>query len=123
MRSKNIYMIGIKGVGMTMLAQFLASQGHRVSGSDISDVFLTDKVLKKSGILVKTPFKVTNLPDKTDIVIYSSAFKEDNNVELGKLFAQKDDKYKKTEILSYAQALGGIFNTYKGCLLYTSPSP
>ena len=52
MRSKNIYMVGIKGVGMTMLAQFLAYQGHKVSGSDIDDVFLTDKVLKKSNILV-----------------------------------------------------------------------
>jgi len=46
MRSKNIYMVGIKGVGMTMLAQFLASQGHKVSGSDISDVFVFQKIIQ-----------------------------------------------------------------------------
>jgi len=114
MRSKNIYMIGIKGVGMTMLAQFLAYQGHKVSGSDISDVFLTDQVLIKSGILIKSPFKKVNLPEKVDMVIYSSAFNEDNNVELKQLFSFKGEKYKKTEILSYAQALGNIFNNHKG---------
>lgn len=42
-----IYMIGIKGVGMTMLAQFLAAAGNKVIGSDVSETFLTDAVLKK----------------------------------------------------------------------------
>lgn len=102
-------MIGIKGVGMTMLAQFLSSQGHSVSGSDIVDTFLTDKVLKKEGIKVVSPFAVGNIPQKIDLVIYSSAFNIDNNVELAVLSQRKD-----LELKSYAQALGGIFNQYKG---------
>ncbi len=32
---KFIYMIGIKGVGMTMLAQYLAAKGITISGSDL----------------------------------------------------------------------------------------
>ena len=47
---KKVYMVGIKGVGMTMLAQFLKEKGSMVSGSDIADIFLTDKVLKKEKI-------------------------------------------------------------------------
>ncbi|MDO8259889.1 MAG: Mur ligase domain-containing protein, partial [Candidatus Magasanikbacteria bacterium] len=29
-------MIGIKGVGMTMLAQYLAAKGHNITGSDVA---------------------------------------------------------------------------------------
>jgi len=45
---KNIYMIGIKGVGMTMLAQYLHSQGLNIEGSDTGEVFMTDKALKNA---------------------------------------------------------------------------
>ncbi|MDD3778217.1 MAG: UDP-N-acetylmuramate--L-alanine ligase [Patescibacteria group bacterium] len=108
-----IYMIGIKGVGMTMLAQFLATTGNKVIGSDVSETFLTDAVLKKSGIRVKTPFAVSNIPAKIDLVIYSSAFKAENNVEL-KYLETKKNKDKKVPIICYAQALGELFNSYKG---------
>lgn len=55
-KKKNIYLIGIKGVGMTMLAQFLREKGNNICGSDIIDTFLTDKVLKKEKIKVFSPF-------------------------------------------------------------------
>lgn len=106
-------MIGIKGVGMTMLAQFLSHQGHKISGSDIKDVFLTDKVLKDVNIKVKTPFNIKNIPKDIDLVIHSSAFTKENNPELKYLLLNKD-KYEKVEILNYAQALGSLFNTHKG---------
>ena len=80
-RKLNIYLIGIKGVGMTMLAQFLKAKGHNVSGSDITDSFLTDTVLQDSQIPVYTPFAVKNLPKKIDLIIYSS-FNSKNNPEL-----------------------------------------
>jgi UDP-N-acetylmuramate-alanine ligase len=47
MKNKKNIFIGIKGVGMTMLAQFLKQKGNIISGSDIKDTFLTDAVLKK----------------------------------------------------------------------------
>jgi len=40
-------MIGIKGVGMTALAACLKSQGIKISGSDIDEIFITDQTLKK----------------------------------------------------------------------------
>ena len=45
-----VYLVGIKGVGMTMLAQFLKEKGAIVSGSDNPDVVLTDGDLKKEKI-------------------------------------------------------------------------
>ena len=41
----NAYLIGIKGVGMSALALYLKKSGYEVIGSDISDSFVTDKIL------------------------------------------------------------------------------
>lgn len=112
-KGKNIYFIGIKGVGMTMLAQFLSESGNHVSGSDISDTFLTDQVLKKEKISVLTPFNEKNIPVRLDLVIYSSAFNPGNNPEL-KFIASNPGRFKKVKIFSYAEALGDIFNQYYG---------
>ena len=112
-RKKDIYLIGIKGVGMTMLAQFLAAHGHRVSGSDITDSFMTDKVLRKEKIKVMSPFSENNIPAPLDLIIYSSAFNEKNNPELA-LIKKNKARFKNIPILSYAEALGQIFNEYYG---------
>ena len=45
-----IYMIGIKGVGMTMLAEYLFQNAYEVSGSDTDEKFMTDQVLDKNKI-------------------------------------------------------------------------
>lgn len=111
-RKLNIYLIGIKGVGMTMLAQFLAAKGHEVSGSDITDTFLTDIVLRDNQISVFTPFAAKNIPAKIDLIIYSSAFNEKNNPELAAL--KNDQRYTAVPKLSYAEALGEVFNHYQG---------
>ena len=111
-RKLNIYLIGIKGVGMTMLAQFLKAKGHNVSGSDITDSFLTDTVLYDSQIPVYTPFAVKNLPKKIDLIIYSSAFNSKNNPELAFVF--KNKIYIAVPKLTYAEALGEIFNQHQG---------
>jgi len=112
-KKQNIYCLGIKGVGLTMLAQFLTKQGHQVSGSDISDVFLTDKVLRASKIKVKTPFAVTNIPAQLDVIIYSSAYNEKNNVEM-KFIADNPERFKNIKLLPYAVALAEVFNNHDG---------
>ena len=110
---KNIYFIGVKGAGMTMLAQFLAARGHHVSGSDISDSFLTDKVLKKAKIKVLSPFAAVNIPVRPDLIIYSSAYNAKNNLEMAEIKKSAAD-FKNIPILSYAAALGRLFNEYAG---------
>jgi len=112
-KGKNIYMIGIKGVGMTMLAQFLAESGARVSGSDIADVFLTDRVLREEKIPVKSPFDPKNIPAKIDLIIHSSAFSPENNCELAWI-AKQPGIFSKTEVASYAPALAQQFNRLYG---------
>ncbi len=101
---KKIYMIGIKGVGMTMLAQYLVARGFYVSGSDTEEKFMTDPVLKKLKIKVHEGFAATNIPSQVDLIIYSTAYNPDNNIELQVILN------KKVPVLPYAQALSKFFN-------------
>jgi len=76
--AQNIYMIGIKGQGMTGLALILKSRGKNVSGSDTEEKFNTDQVLRQANISFTENFKAANLPKHCDVVIYSSAYTDAN---------------------------------------------
>jgi len=110
---KRIYLIGIKGVGMTMLAQYLASARRspgeggpaiEVSGSDGPEKYMTDAVLDKCGIKVIERFDASNVPADADLIIYSTAYNAATNVEVAAALAGK------IKVLTYAQALGEMFN-------------
>ncbi|MCX6796494.1 MAG: UDP-N-acetylmuramate--L-alanine ligase, partial [Candidatus Falkowbacteria bacterium] len=105
---KKVYLIGIKGVGMTMLAQFLAAKGITIVGSDTKEKFMTDQVLAKVGVQVREGFSANNLPADAGLIIYSTAYNENTNVEV------KQAKAGKIAVLSYAEALGQILNNYYG---------
>ena len=105
---KKVYMIGIKGVGMTMLAQFLKSRGIEVSGSDIKEKFMTDQVLRDSGIKVIEGFSEKNMPSQADLIIYSTAYNSQTNPEVARAGERS------VPLLTYAQALGEVFNNYYG---------
>ncbi|HNX10927.1 MAG TPA: UDP-N-acetylmuramate--L-alanine ligase [bacterium] len=105
---KSAYFIGIKGVGMTMLAQFLAGQGIKITGADNSEVFMTDAVLRRAKIKVLSPFAIKNIPAQVDFVVYSSAYSEKNNVEM------KEARRRGLKMYCYAEALGWLFNSYQG---------
>ncbi len=107
------YLIGIKGVGMTMLAQFLSAKGNEVCGSDIKEIFLTDKVLKSEKIKVFSPFNEKNISSDANYIVYSSAFTAENNSEMAYL-KNNPGLFKNVKIISYAEALGAVFNEYKG---------
>lgn len=94
------HFIGIKGAGMTALAELLLGLGRRVTGSDTTEVFYTDAILRRLGISVTTPFAPDNLPALTDVFVYSTAYTPENNAELAA--AQATGK----PILSYPEALG-----------------
>ncbi len=109
LNAKKVHMIGIKGVGMTMLAQYLVAKGVEVSGSDVSETFMTDETLNKLKIPVHKGFAKKNIPPKTDLIIYSTAYNKNNNPELA--FAlQKMPK----RAIPYAKALSQIFNQSYG---------
>ena len=107
-KTKNIYMIGIKGVGMTMLAQYLNSLDKNISGSDTPEVFMTDKILDKCEINVEEVFDEKNIPKGSDLIIYSTAYSEKDNVEVAAAISGK------IKTMTYAEALGSIFNQSYG---------
>lgn len=74
---KKIHFIGIGGIGMSGIAEYLARNGYEVTGSDLIASEITGK-LAKSGIEIFTGHKESNLPGDTDLVVYSAAVKEDN---------------------------------------------
>jgi 5-methylthioadenosine/S-adenosylhomocysteine deaminase len=94
----------IKGVGMTMLAQYLEEKGVEIFGSDTEEIFMTDKVLKKVGIKVIEKFSASNITEDADLIIYSSAYNAEQNEEVAKALKSK------IKTLTYAQALGEVFN-------------
>ena len=73
---KNIHMIGVKGVGMTALAEILLRNGSRLTGSDVDEQFMTDSVLKKLGIEVKK-FDADNVAGK-DAIIKSNSYQDNH---------------------------------------------
>lgn len=111
LKYKKFYLIGIKGVGMTMLAQFLKEKGKLVSGVDIADVFMTDQVLRREKIPVRFEFDVTKIPTDA-VIIYSSAYTVENNVE--RAYLEEYSKKFKLPVLNYAQAIGALFSSYQG---------
>lgn len=81
---KNVYFVGVKGVGMAALAVYLKERGIRVSGSDTQDYFHTEEELKKAGVTIKSGFNADHVPPDTDLVIVTGAHGGMNNVEAQK---------------------------------------
>lgn len=95
----HIHFIGIKGWGMTALAQVLHHQGKIVTGSDVPEVFLTDAILETLQIQFHNEFAVQNIPANTDLVIASAAWGEEN-IEI------QEAKKRNIPLLTYPEALG-----------------
>ncbi len=76
---KKIHLVGIGGSGMSSIAEVLLNLGYQVSGSDIKNSVVIDR-LKKLGAKVFIGHKATNVDD-VDVVVYSAAIK-DNNPEI-----------------------------------------
>lgn len=100
-----IFFIGIGGSGMSGLAEVLFNLGYEVSGSDIKESEVTER-LEVLGINLSIGHKVTNLDD-VDMVIKSTAI-EDTNVEL--THARKLG----LPILERAELLSSLMNMKRG---------
>ncbi len=93
-------MIGIKGAGMTALAELLTKQGIVVTGSDTEEIFFTDSILKKLNIRYQEGFDAKNIPNGVQAIIYSTAYSKEKNPELAAACILD------IPVLSYPQALG-----------------
>lgn len=66
------HFVGIKGSGMSALAQILHEMGYSVQGSDVEKYFFTQAALEKAGIKI-LPFQKDNISEGM-IVIAGNAF-------------------------------------------------
>ncbi|WP_040928492.1 UDP-N-acetylmuramate--L-alanine ligase [Nosocomiicoccus massiliensis] len=73
---KKYHFIGIKGAGMSALAQVLFDMGHEVQGSDITSEVFTEYQLKKKGIKI-LPFSEDNIVEGFTYIA-GNAFNDDH---------------------------------------------
>lgn len=104
---KKVYFVGIKGVGMTSLAIIAKEAGFEVSGSDVSEEFLTDQVLSRAGIYVDVGFSTSSLEkfiknsNPAEILIITTAAHDGlHNPQC--VFAEKNG----IQLLTHGQAVG-----------------
>ena len=98
-----IYMVGIGGIGMSALAQYLDHTGHEVSGSDREESPVVTMLVQK-GIEVTVGHEQCLIPADTELLIYSDAVPE-SNVERARA------KEMKIPEMSYFEALGEVTRT------------
>ena len=67
-RIKHIHFVGIGGVGMAGIAEVLLSQGYRVSGSDLSENLLTER-LRSIGAMVYQGHQAQHIQNADVIVV------------------------------------------------------
>ncbi|MDR2448063.1 MAG: UDP-N-acetylmuramate--L-alanine ligase [Treponema sp.] len=77
-----VFFVGIKGTGMSALAELLLNAGVRVSGSDTGDIFYTDAILKELGVPYVETFDAAHIHDGVDFVVYSAAYSPETHPEL-----------------------------------------
>lgn len=95
-----IHFIGIGGIGVSSLARWYTSEGHRVSGSDLTESKIT-RELCREGIPVRIGHKKAYLPKRVDLVIYSRAIPS-HNPEL------MEARRRGVRLLSYPEAVGEL---------------
>ena len=83
---KNIYFLGVGGIGMSGLARWCNQAGFRVAGYDLTETELTNS-LEEEGISVSYEDSVSTLGDsfldyETTLVVYTPAIPEDSNLYL-----------------------------------------
>ncbi|MGB5964733.1 MAG: UDP-N-acetylmuramate--L-alanine ligase [Sulfurimonadaceae bacterium] len=71
-----IHFIGIGGIGISGLAQYMHFRGHEITGSDVSDSRIV-KILREKGIEVTIPHNKKAIEDQ-DLVIHSAIIRGNN---------------------------------------------
>lgn len=109
-QSKNIFFLGIKGVAMANLAVILNKMGKDVTGCDIEEEFITDKLLKDNKINWATGFDPVNLPKDIDLVVYSAAHGGTGNPLV------IEAKKRSINIISQAKLIGEIMEGFENTI-------
>src|SRR3954466_1151899 len=73
---QRVYFVGIGGIGMSGIAEVLLNLGYKVSGSDLRESSVTDR-LKKFGAIIFEGHRVENIHG-AEVVVTSSAISKAN---------------------------------------------
>ena len=99
------HFIGIKGSGMSALAQIMKELGYEVQGSDYDKHFFTQVGLEELNIKI-LPFDENNISENMKIV-KGATFNSENNLEVKK--AEESD----LEIYTYSEMVGKLTEKFK----------
>jgi UDP-N-acetylmuramate--alanine ligase len=97
-KSKNIFLVGIGGCGVSAIGKVLHQMGYKVSGSDLKESGNTIR-LKDLGVKVHIPHDANNVRD-ADFLVYSSAVAKDNP-ELAEAESRGIPIVRRAEMLSW----------------------
>ncbi|MGH9097856.1 MAG: Mur ligase domain-containing protein, partial [Acidimicrobiales bacterium] len=101
-RPTSIHVVGVGGAGMSAIAMVLATMGHTVTGSDLKDSSVTER-LRAAGIAVAVGHQAANLGD-AEVVTRSSAV-SDRNPEVAEAVRRGIPVYRRAEALAAIAAL------------------
>ena len=108
---QNFYLVGIKGVAMTSIAQCLLDAGKNVRGSDVEEDFVTAKILREKAIKVESfaeNLLSTSNKNKPDCLIYTAAHQGIDHPQVKKAIENN------IPVFSQAEALADLFNQKEG---------
>lgn len=102
---EKFHFIGIKGTGMSALAQILNDKGHAVRGSDKPGEYYFTQIKLEERNIEMLPFNADNIRD-------------DYSVVLGNAFPSNHEEFLRAKELgvptyTYAEVLGKLFDKYK----------
>ena len=96
---KNIYFIGIGGIGMSALARYFNTQGVKVSGYDKTPTLLTDDLVKE-GIKIHFEDDIHQIDKDATVIVYTPAIPANH----GELNYYRDHGYnvvKRSDVLQW----------------------
>lgn len=103
--NKHVHFIGIGGYGMSAIARVLLDLGYEVSGSDVAENLLVQKLIER-GAKVTIGHDASNIKG-AETIVYSSSIPEDNVERVAA-------KLQGIETLHRSQMLARLLNDKKG---------
>lgn len=98
---KNIYFLGIGGIGVSAIARMFKSEGKDVSGIDASDSVIIEG-LRKEGIEVLIGSNSSSVPPGTDLAVYTRA------LEVADAHILEEVKSTGVQVMSYPEVLNKV---------------
>ncbi|MEM5947857.1 UDP-N-acetylmuramate--L-alanine ligase [Spirochaetia bacterium 38H-sp] len=106
--SSRLFFVGIKGTGMTALAELCVSSGAFVEGSDVDEPFYTDEILSSLGVCIRD-FSSEWIDSSWDCIVFSAAYDKSSHPQLVRA-AQLG-----LPLVSYPEALGAFSQGFFSC--------